>query len=481
MMPTFCRRAKIRRRLSRSSRGLLVALALVSSGLGAGAGVDASSAAVAPVTTQWYQYHGNALGTGVALGIRRVNLAAPAWTSRPLDGQIYGEPLIDGSDVIVATENDSVYALSSRTGRVVWSHHVATAVPSSDLPCGDISPSVGVTGTPVVDPARHELFVADLQLVDHVARHYLYGLNVATGAVMMRTAIDLPVALGGGDAKAYLQRTGLSLDHGAVIFAMGGNYGDCPTYHGVVGAVSETGAGAVKYFVVDAAPGDSQGAVWMGGAAPAVDAAGDVWVETGNGSVTSAGGAYDHSDGVLELSASMRLKSFFAPTSWRQNNAADADLSAEPVLLSDGQVVATGKSGRVYLLNAHHLGGIGGEEVAIDSHCGNVLDGGASVLGLTVYLPCANGPLAVRVSTHPASVKVIWRARVGAGPPILAAQRLWTIDQSGVLYGLSPTTGAVEQQARLGSLANHFSTPSVGDGLLVATNATQVVAFHATS
>ncbi len=466
---------------ARAMGGLLLGLVMVSSVVVVGSHSEIANAAPTPVTTQWYQYHGNSLGTGVALGIRSVKVASPAWTSKALDGQLYGEPLVDGRDVFVATENDSVYALSAGTGRVVWSRHVATAVPSSDLPCGDISPSVGMTGTPVIDPARHELFVADVQLVNNVARHYLYGLNVTTGAVMMRKAIDLPTAQGGGDSKAYLQRTGLSLDHGAVIFAMGGNYGDCPTYHGVVGAVPETGAGAVKYFVVDRAAGESQGAVWMGGAAPAVDSAGNVWVETGNGSVTSPGQAYDDSDGVLELSAAMHLESFFAPTTWPQDNAADADLSDEPVLLSDGQVVATGKSGQVFLLNEKHLGGVGGEEVAIDSHCGNVLDGGASVLGSTVYLPCTNGPVAVRVSAHPASLKLLWHASVGGGPPILAAQRVWTIDQSGTLYGLNPTTGAIEQQVRLGSPANHFSTPSVGDGLLLAANATQVVAFHATS
>ena len=437
-----------------------------------------SNAATTPVTTQWYQYHGDSLGTGVALGIRAVNLTSPEWTSRVLDGEIYGEPLVYGNEILVATENDSVYALSASSGRTLWSHHVATAVSSHDLPCGDISPSVGITGTPVVDPVRHEVFVADIQMNAGTPRHYMYGLDADTGHVMMRRSIDLPSSYT-GDPKAYLQRAALTLDDGSVIFAMGGNYGDCPTYHGVVGAVPETGAGATKFFVVDAAKGDTQGAVWMGGAAPAVDARGDVWVETGNGSVTSPGPAYDDSDGVLELSASMHLKSYFAPSTWQHDNATDADLSDEPALLSNGQVVATGKSGNIYLLNAAHLGGVNGQEVTLASGCGNDLDGGATIHGTIVYLPCLNGPVAVRVTTQPAAIKVLWRASVGSGPPILAAQRLWTIDGSGNLYGLNPNTGAVVQKTNIGAPANHFATPSVGDGLLLTASANQIAAFHA--
>ncbi len=61
--------------------------------------------------------------------------------------------------VIAATEDDTVYAMAARSGRILWSRHLAKPVPSSDLPCGDISPEVGITGTPVIDLARHEIFV----------------------------------------------------------------------------------------------------------------------------------------------------------------------------------------------------------------------------------------------------------------------------------------------------------------------------------
>jgi len=434
---------------------------------------DAQAASV--VTTQWLGYHGGASGSGVAVGIHSVNTAAPKWTSPVLDGQLYGEPLVDGKEILVATENDTVYALSSATGAVRWAKHLATAVPSNQLPCGDISPTVGITGTPVIDQGRNEIFVMAFEIDHGVARHYLYGLSVTTGAVMMRHVVSTPTA----DQLPYLNRSALALDQGSVVYTFGGNYGDCQTYHGVVGAIKENGKGAAVSFVVDHGPGQSQGAIWMGGAAATIDAAGNVWVETGNGSVTSPGHSYDDSDGVLELSPTMHLKSFFAPTSWVQDNASDADLSAQPAVLGNGLVVATGKSGNIYLLHASHLGGVGGQIATINSGCGNVLDGGYAVHGNLVYLPCVSGPLAVRVTTSPVTITVVWRGAAGGGPPIMAAQKVWSIGQDGVLYGFNPTNGVVVQHVELGNLANHFSTPSVGDGLMLAPIERQVVAFSA--
>ena len=63
-----------------------------------------------------------------------------AWTAH-LDGAVYGQPLVVGGDVIAATENDSIYALSAATGKVIWRKHVGTPVPQSALHgCGDIFP-----------------------------------------------------------------------------------------------------------------------------------------------------------------------------------------------------------------------------------------------------------------------------------------------------------------------------------------------------
>jgi polyvinyl alcohol dehydrogenase (cytochrome) len=143
-----------------------------------------------------------------------------------------------------------------------------------------------------------------------------------------------------------------------VYFGFGGNYGDCATYRGRLASVPESG-GTPHFFTVDSGPGESQGAIWMGGAAPAVGPGGDLWVATGNGSVYSGKHAYDDSDGILEISPSLRLLHYFAPASWAVNNSHDLDMSTEPVVLPDGQVIAAGKSQILYLFNGTHLGGIG--------------------------------------------------------------------------------------------------------------------------
>jgi len=375
--------------------------------------------------------------------------------------------------VYVATENDTVYALSASTGAVVWSKHLATPVPSGLLPCGNIAGTVGITSTPVIDPARRELFTVADEVLSGTAHHELYGLNTATGAIELSQSAD-PA---GADTTALLQRVSLTLDGANVVFGFGGNYGDCSTYHGWVESVPEAG-GAPRFFEVDSGSGQSQGAIWMGGGAPVVDNRGDVWVAAGNGSVRSPSGPYDDSDSVLELSSSLHLLQYFAPSDWYSDNASDYDLgSAVPAVLPDGLVVQAGKSQTAYLLNKASLGGIGGQLDQISGICGNDVAGGVAFSGPTVYLPCENGVMAVATDPTTSAFRVLWQTSTGAGgPPILADGLVWTIS-GGVLYALSPGTGDSEQRLPIGASATDFPTPSVGDGMVLATSATQVHAF----
>jgi outer membrane protein assembly factor BamB len=449
------------------------AATLLASAAVALAGPPIASAAAPP---SWTVYHGALEGQGVATGVTGVNVSTPSWTSPTLDGELYGEPLVSGGRVYVATENDTVDALSAATGAVVWSTHLGTPVPSDLLPCGDIAPTVGITGTPVIDEARAELFVVADELVNGVPAHQLVGVSTTSGKVELSQDVD-PA---GSQPAALLQRTGLTLDAGRVVFGFGGNDGDCSTYHGWVVSVPEAG-GTPATFMVDSAAGESQGAIWMGGAAPVVDAAGNIWVEAGNGSVYSTSHAYDDSDSVLELSPSLALEQYFAPSTWASDNADDLDMSTAPALLGDGEVVAAGKSRTVYLLSGSRLGGIGSQQAELDDACGDVIDGGVAVVGTTVYLPCLSGPIAVQVSASPPGLHELWSASVGGGPPVVAGGLVWTIGADGVLYGLDPSSGAVRDQATIGPPANHFPTPSVGANLLLAPSADRVVAFAATT
>ncbi len=432
--------------------------------LGAAPGTGGAAIPHADGTTSWTVYHGNALGTGVDTSGVTFSPPKGAWTSPVLDGHIYGEPLVTGGRVFVATENDTVYALAADNGSILWSTHVGTPVPSSDLPCGDISPTVGITGTPVVDAARGEIFAVADEFVGGTATaaHFLVGLNIFTGHQDLNQAVDPP----GQQPTAILQRTGLNLSNGHVVFGYGGNDGDCPSYSGWVGSVPEGGGTPAFYQAV---PIGNDGAVWMGGAAPEVDSAGNIWVTTGNGSSAMP---YDFSDSVLELSPSLARLQFFAPSTWSSDNAGDLDLgSSPPALLSNGTVLQVGKSSRAYLLNQSALGGI--SDPPQIATCGSDSDGGDAVSGTVVYVPCGTGLLAME--TSPLGPQ--WQTTSGAhNPPIVAGGLVWSIG-NGNLYGLNPSNGTVAQQVSLGSQANHFPTPSVGDGLLLAPTSDQVVAF----
>jgi outer membrane protein assembly factor BamB len=423
--------------------------------------------------SNWTTYHGDAISSGVDASGARVFPPHRVWTSATLDGTLFGEPLVWDQHVIVATENDTVYSLNATNGKVVWSDHVGTPVQASELACGDITPVVGVTSTPVIDPARKEVFVVAFESSPEGVAHHLVGLDLQTGKTILDQVVDPP----GSIPITQLQRPGLALDEGRVVIGFGGNDGDCGEYHGWVVSAPEAG-GTDKYFELDTASGERQGAVWLGGASPVVDASGNVWVSVGNGSVTSSSAQYDDSDSVLELRPQMTLEQYFAPTTWASDNASDLDLgSTSPALLSDGLVLEVGKSGIGYLMKRSDLGGIGGE-VASATVCPGVADGGDAVVGSVVYVPCATGVTQVTVSDSPPGLKAGWTtSSASSGGPIIASGYLWSIDRSGTLWGINPSNGDPVFHASLGSEATHFPTPTVADGLLIAPAAQQVVAF----
>ena len=242
-MTTRCSLQISKRPPSRHRLGLAVALttALLGGSTIAALGVASASGAAevshVDAGASWTVYHGDPLGSGIDTSGVTFSPANGAWTSPTLDGQLYGEPLEATGRVFAATENDTVYALRADTGQVLWSTHVGDPVPAGDLPCGDINPTVGITGTPVVDAARGEIFAVADELVGGSVAHFLIGLNMYSGVVLLNQAVDPP----GQAPAAILQRTGLNLDDGSVVFGYGGNFGDCSTYHGYIVAVPESG------------------------------------------------------------------------------------------------------------------------------------------------------------------------------------------------------------------------------------------------
>jgi len=426
----------------------------------------------AVVASSWTTYNQDGARDGVDMSGNSFTPAARAWTSPPLDGTLYGQPLVDTGRVFEATENDTVYALAADSGAVLWSVHVGTPFDPSTVPglCGNINPTVGITSTPVIDPSRSELFVVAAEQVPVDDAHHLIGLNLYTGAVMLNEVIDPP----GVDPAHELQRASLGLTDGRVIAGFGGNNGDCEPYHGLVVSAPEDGS-PPSTFVMANQPDDSQGAVWMGGGAPAIDAAGNVWVSTGNSAYETDGLPYDQSDGVVELSATMHLLQDFAPSTWPQDNADDADLSTPPVLLPNGLVFAIGKSSTAFVLDQASLGGVGGQLQSEPACFGH---GAAAHVGDVVYTGCGGGASAYRVSSNPVGLSTVWSTGTGGGgTPIVAGGEVWTLG-NGELNEINQATGATMQHFPMGGWSSSFPSPSAADGLIVAPANRSVVAFR---
>lgn len=398
----------------------------------------------------WPTYNRTLSRAGVATGVSPVGRLRIAWRAT-LDGAVYGQPLLIGSLVIAATENDSVYALSNSTGAVVWHAHLGTPVPLSALPCGNIDP-LGITGTPAYDQASGLVYVV---AESTGYRHTLFGLSVTSGAVAVQRYIPTP----DGQQKDDQQRPGLAIAGGRVYVAFGGLYGDCGQYQGSVVGVPLAGTGPMVSFTV---PTAREGAIW-GTAGPVFGPDGNMYVSVGNGAQESASQPFDGSDSVTELSPSLRRIGVFAPSTWAADNASDLDLgSTQPAITADGSILIAGKRGTGYLLRAGHLGGTG-SQLAQAAICRAF--GAAAVSGNVVYEPCrfTGGITAVQVSAASGQIKVLWQGPSGTdGSPVVGGGAVWVTNwESGTLYALSPATGQVLQQLGLGGPLPNFSSMSM--------------------
>ncbi len=379
----------------------------------------------------------------------------PGWRSPELDGDLYASPLVVGGLVVVATENNTVYAFDPATGTQAWSSHLAEPVDAGTLPCGNIRPVTGITGTPVADAAGGRLYVAAFQ---RPAQHVLYTLEVATGRVLGRHPVDPP----GASAAVHQQREALARGpDGTVYIAYGGLLGDCGDYHGWVVGVPAGGGSDLTYRV----PCERECALWAPGG-PGLDAAGDLWVATGN-SEGETRGRFDFGNAVLRLGPDLTLRDWFAPADYAALSRADADLgSISPALLEDDLAFIAGKQGRGFLLRRGALGHIGGE--AFGGPAYPAFSGTAYAPPL-LYLACPGQVLALRVDLGAPSFNVAWRRPVGSpGAPIVAFGLLWVIDYgAGTLLALDPAAGD-RRYSQAGGPAAHFVTPAAGAGHVYA-------------
>jgi hypothetical protein len=306
--------------------------------------------------------------------------------SCPVDGYLYAEPLwvahltigaTTRNVVYVATQHDSVYAFDADSPSCIQLWHmnflgtgVTTLTPSDLQGNGDIVPEIGITSTPVIDPTTNTLYVfpKTRETVGTVSGqtcttaspcyvHRLHALDLMTGAEKFGGPVVVTAA--NFITLQQLQRPALLLSNGTLYLAFS-SHGDHNPYQGwVLGYDPNTLAR--KFATAVTSPLNNaccnRGGIWGGGAGPATDASGNVYVSTGNG--TYDGGA-NLGDSAIKLSPAGSVLDWFTPFNQSVFNANDIDLGSSGITVLPDSVasaahphlaIATGKVAILYLLD----------------------------------------------------------------------------------------------------------------------------------
>jgi polyvinyl alcohol dehydrogenase (cytochrome) len=447
------------------------------------AGLLAQAAHAEPT---WTTYHRDPGRSGNDPDAVEPIVPVKAWQSPDLGASIFGQPLVLGPRVYVATARNKIYALDASSGEIVWKKSAGTPVPSGKLPCGNIAPTVGIVGTPVIDVSSQVIYaVADTwHGTQERAEHVLKGYKLSTGENVLSTPVD-PL---GDDPKALLQRTALNLDKGRIVFGFGGNYGDCGKYRGTVASVPEDGNPPSFWRYQPAAPSTSGGAVW-GPSGPAIDGEGRIYATTGNPDPPEGAKAetYDYSDSVVQLDSSLNLIGSFKPPSWLNDSNDDVDLgSAGAELLPGGLLFQAGKNGTGYLINEATMGSAAKAVYSAQVCAGHGSFGGDAYAGGVIYIPCTNGVQALTYNQAARTFTPLWQGPADAfGSPILSGGLVWAIATGGFsgggtkLYGIVPSTGVPRYTETLPSpVADHFGSPSAAGGRLFVASGSSVTAYQ---
>ena len=444
--------------------GLCSALALSANAVAnAGSPRLTASRTVSDPLVGWWQYHGSSTRSGRVRTAPR-NPLHRRW-SRTLVGSVYGEPLVVGSTLIVATERNYVYGLDARTGRTLWhSGQLGAPARMSDLPCGDIDP-LGITGTPAYDPASGLVFVAS-ETTGGI--HTLWALDARTGVGRWHRGLDTQP---NRDRSAEQQRSALLVTNGRVIVAFGGLAGDCGNYVGYLVSTPTTGRGTSYSYAI---PTSREGGIWST-PGPVAGYHGNLYVAAGNGADLT--GTWEKSDSVTELTPTkLSPVSAFAPSTWQEDNQQDLDLgSSSPVIVGAvGRLVIAGKRGMVYLLKPT-MSGIGSQVAQLN---GCTAFGGAAVVDTTVLMPCKGQNSIRALHVGPTSLAWSWTRNGVYSSPVIAGNYVYVADlSSGDLLVLSLAHGNVLGRYHVGAMP-HFPSQIVSGGWVFVPSLAGVTAFR---
>ena len=364
-----------------------------------------------------YTWHNDLARDGVngheyALTTSNVNTASfGKLFSCSVDGAIYTQPLwvanvsVNGAKhnvVFVATQHDSLYAFDADASPCVTLWHTnlidsnhggtggetsvaaGTTVPPYQVGqgAGDITPEVGVTGTPVIDPAGGTLYVVSKSVNSTGATFYqrLHAIDLTTGNENSGSPATIAGTFPGtGDGTSTVtfsaqpenQRPGLALANGTIYIAWASHEDTGPWYGWMMG-YTYNGKVFAQSAVLNVTPNVQEGGIWMSGAAPSADSLGNLYVITGNGGFDATNGSppnNDYGDSFLKLAPNLTVSQYFTPSDQSSDDANDFDFGAGgAAVLADlpanggnptHLAMGGGKDGNLYVVNRDLMGMLG--------------------------------------------------------------------------------------------------------------------------
>jgi glucose dehydrogenase len=320
------------------------------------------------------------------------------------DGKVDAQPLyltqltIGGAPhnvLFIATEHGSVYAIDAATYATLWKVSLLPAgqSPSDDHACDQITPEIGITSTPTIDRnagAHGVMYVVSMSKDASGNYHQImHALDVTTGAdaiaprEITATFTDVNGNVTTFAPGQYEERAALLLSNGTIYTAWS-SHCDVPPYGGWIMTYDQSTL--AQNGVLNVGPSSAVGnsdtsstvgpGIWMSGGGPAVDAAGKVYLLTGNGPFDTTlnangqpvNGNYSQSFLKLQLDGSgLHIADYFALFDAVPQSEQDLDLGAGgglmlPQMTDSGNkpvnlYLGGGKDGRVYIVDQTRLGG----------------------------------------------------------------------------------------------------------------------------
>jgi hypothetical protein len=316
----------------------------------------------------------------------------------PTDGLVDAQPLLLSNltiagkehDVVYAvTENDSVYAFDAETGARLWKVTVLRAGenPSDDHNCGQITPEIGITSTPVIDRnygPHGAIFVVGMSLDGSGNYHQrLHALDVTTGAELPHSPVEInatypgsgPNSTGGKltfDPGQYAERAGLLLMKGTIYLGWT-SHCDGDPYNGWLMGYSESTL--TQTSVLNLTPNGTEGSIWMTGSGLAADEDGFIYFLDANGTFDTTLNAAgfpkdgDYGNGFIKVSTAngkLAVADYFEMYDTVNESNNDDDLGSGGVIVLPGLedsarkthylAVGAGKDENIYVVNREAMG-----------------------------------------------------------------------------------------------------------------------------